>query len=365
VLFSGTIAENIAMGKPGATRAEVEAAAQMSNAHDFILEFPDGYDTDVGEKGGQLSGGQKQRVAIARAMIKDPAVLLLDEATSALDAESERVVQAALDDLLTKHKRTTIMIAHRLSTIRNADKICVVNDGVIVEEGTHEHLMARKAAYWRLVQASGGETAARVAGAGAGSAANAGSDGNSEDQTSAALKEIAIDVAPEGGKKTKEELKAEKQAKKEEAKRKAKENAEFKKRIWSMHTTNDYIRYAFGVVGSFIMGGSKPLVGVMFIYCMSVFYACPLGFEFGDDFMHKTCDFGSTKNKIYLYSGLLALMAFGEIVGDLIRGWGFGTPGARITTLLQSQVTKCAPCIQIIIRRNFISCATPSTTMLL
>jgi len=121
VLFSGTIAENIAMGKPGATRAEVVAAAQMANAHTFISEFPDAYETDVGEKGGQLSGGQKQRVAIARAMIKDPAVLLLDEATSALDTESERIVQAALDSLLTSSKkRTTIMIAHRLSTIRNA-----------------------------------------------------------------------------------------------------------------------------------------------------------------------------------------------------------------------------------------------------
>jgi ATP-binding cassette subfamily B (MDR/TAP) protein 1 len=143
VLFSGTIADNIAMGKPGATHEEVVAAAQMANAHTFISEFPEGYDTDVGEKGGQLSGGQKQRVAIARAMIKDPAVLLLDEATSALDTESERVVQAALDSLLTTHKRTTIMIAHRLSTIRNADKICVVNEGMVVEEGTHEELMAK------------------------------------------------------------------------------------------------------------------------------------------------------------------------------------------------------------------------------
>jgi ATP-binding cassette subfamily B (MDR/TAP) protein 1 len=142
VLFSGTIAENIAYGKPGATRADVEAAAKMANAHDFIMEFPSGYDTDVGEKGGQLSGGQKQRVAIARAMVKNPAVLLLDEATSALDTKSERVVQAALDDLLTKHKRTTIVIAHRLSTIRDADKICVVDEGRVVEEGTHDELMA-------------------------------------------------------------------------------------------------------------------------------------------------------------------------------------------------------------------------------
>ena len=113
VLFSGTIAENIGYGKPGATRDEIEKAAHMANAHGFIMEFPSGFDTDVGEKGGQLSGGQKQRVAIARAMVKDPAVLLLDEATSALDTESERVVQEALDELLQKHKRTTIVIAHR------------------------------------------------------------------------------------------------------------------------------------------------------------------------------------------------------------------------------------------------------------
>lgn len=150
VLFGGTIAENIGMGKPGATKDEIVAAAKMSNAHDFIMTFPSGYETNVGEKGGQLSGGQKQRVAIARAMIKDPSVLLLDEATSALDTESERIVQAALDDLLTKQKRTTIVIAHRLSTIRDADKICVVNAGRVVEEGTHDELMAKRDFYYAL-----------------------------------------------------------------------------------------------------------------------------------------------------------------------------------------------------------------------
>jgi ATP-binding cassette subfamily B (MDR/TAP) protein 1 len=152
VLFSGTIAENIAYGKPGSTREDVEAAAKMANAFDFIQEFPSKFETDVGEKGGQLSGGQKQRIAIARAMIKSPAVLLLDEATSALDSESERIVQGALDDLLAKYKRTTIVIAHRLSTIRNADKIAVVDKGKIVEEGTHDELMAigEEGRYYKL-----------------------------------------------------------------------------------------------------------------------------------------------------------------------------------------------------------------------
>ena len=124
----------------------------MANAHGFITEsLADGYATQVGLGGGQLSGGQKQRVAIARAMIKNPAVLLLDEATSALDTESEQVVQAALDDLLTRHKRTTLVIAHRLSTIRNADKICVVEAGRIVEQGTHDELMAMEGLYSKYV----------------------------------------------------------------------------------------------------------------------------------------------------------------------------------------------------------------------
>ena len=142
VLFAGTIAENIGYGKEGATMAEIEAAAKSANAHSFIETLPSKYDTDVGEKGGQLSGGQKQRVAIARAIIKNPVVLLLDEATSALDTESERVVQEALDQLLATQKRTTVVIAHRLSTIRNATKICVIEKGQVVEQGTHEQLLA-------------------------------------------------------------------------------------------------------------------------------------------------------------------------------------------------------------------------------
>ncbi|CAK4336448.1 unnamed protein product [Aphanomyces euteiches] len=146
VLFVGTIAENIASGISDYKslpdlQERVEAAAKMANAHNFIMQFPDGYQTQVGLKGEQLSGGQKQRIAIARAIMKNPSILLLDEATSALDSESEKVVQEALDKLLAAKGRTTIVIAHRLSTIRNADKICVVSGGRIAEQGTHDELI--------------------------------------------------------------------------------------------------------------------------------------------------------------------------------------------------------------------------------
>ncbi|KAF1322463.1 Multidrug resistance protein abc superfamily, partial [Globisporangium splendens] len=151
VLFAGTIAENIAMGKPGATREEVVEAAKKANAFDFINNFPDGFDTDAGDRGAQISGGQKQRIAIARAILRDPEVLLLDEATSALDSESERVVQESLDRLLASKQRTTIIVAHRLSTIRNADVIAVTQDGAIVEQGTHDELMCMSNGIYKLL----------------------------------------------------------------------------------------------------------------------------------------------------------------------------------------------------------------------
>jgi ABC-type multidrug transport system fused ATPase/permease subunit len=142
LLFGGTIKENIAYGKPGASQEEIEAAARKANAHDFIISFPEGYETVVGERGIKLSGGQRQRIAIARAILKNPVILVLDEATSSLDAASESVVQEALDNLM--KNRTSFVIAHRLSTIRNADKIIVLDAGHVVESGTHQQLLAQE-----------------------------------------------------------------------------------------------------------------------------------------------------------------------------------------------------------------------------
>merc|ERR1711879_432963 len=136
-----SIKENIRYGRPNATDTEIYEAAQRASAHSFITCFPDGYDTNVGERGSQLSGGQKQRIAIARAMIRKPSVLLLDEATSALDTESERIVQEALDRLLKETRTTTLIIAHRLSTIQNVERIFVIYQGKIVEKGSHEELL--------------------------------------------------------------------------------------------------------------------------------------------------------------------------------------------------------------------------------
>jgi ATP-binding cassette subfamily B protein len=150
VLFSTTIAENIRYGRPGASDAEVEAAARAANAHGFIAALPQAYDTPVGERGVQLSGGQKQRVAIARAVLKDPRVLVLDEATSALDAESEHLVKEALERLM--HGRTTLIIAHRLSTVMGADRVVVIDSGKIVQDGPHARLLTEDGLYRRLVE---------------------------------------------------------------------------------------------------------------------------------------------------------------------------------------------------------------------
>ena len=149
ILFNDSFYNNITFGVDGATHEQVEEAARIANAHDFIMETEQGYDTNIGDRGGRLSGGQRQRISIARAILKNPPLLILDEATSALDTESERLVQEALDRLM--KNRTTLVIAHRLSTIRNADQICVMHEGKIVERGTHDELIAMNRYYKKLV----------------------------------------------------------------------------------------------------------------------------------------------------------------------------------------------------------------------
>ena len=150
-LFFGTIADNIAYGKPGATREDIVAAARAAHAHEFILRMPQGYDSLVGERGQGLSGGERQRISIARALLINPRILILDEATSAVDTETEKEIQRALDNLV--RGRTTIAIAHRLSTLRKADRLVVMDKGVVVEEGSHDELIEAQGAYWRLYEA--------------------------------------------------------------------------------------------------------------------------------------------------------------------------------------------------------------------
>ncbi len=150
ILFNDTIRNNISLGKPNAPLEEIKAAAKVANAHDFIMDLPNQYDTNIGDAGGKLSGGQKQRISIARAVLKNPPIMILDEATSALDTESERFVQDALEKMM--ENRTSLVIAHRLSTIQKADWIVVMEKGKIVEQGTHHELIARRGMYHKLVE---------------------------------------------------------------------------------------------------------------------------------------------------------------------------------------------------------------------
>eukprot|EP01050_Picozoa_sp_SAG11_P009445 SAG11_NODE_887_length_6694_cov_21.780440_5_plen_432_part_00 len=251
-LFAGTIGENIAYGKPGATPEEIQAAAKSANAHNFITKFPDGYNTDCGSAGTQLSGGQKQRVAIARAIIKNPSVLLLDEATSALDNESEKAVQGALDELMQTRKRTTIVIAHRLSTIQNADKIAVVSNGVVVEEGTHTELMAKQGAYADLHSAQH-STATSTGSTTVVAAEDKEGTTNQTAQMAETLEEKAERV----------------KRLEEESKQAVKDN---KSRIWAMQKS-DTSWLALGASGALAAGAVFPCVGWIWAKMVSIFFA--------------------------------------------------------------------------------------------
>lgn len=152
-LFATSIRNNIAYGCPGASDQQIEKAAKLANAHEFITSFPSGYETNVGEMGAQLSGGQRQRIALARALVKKRKLLLLDEFSSALDSESEMIIQESLNKVLNDRSMTTLIVAHRLSTVQNADCILVLCDGKVVEAGKHDYLLRQKSLYYTLVQA--------------------------------------------------------------------------------------------------------------------------------------------------------------------------------------------------------------------
>eukprot|EP00752_Nemacystus_decipiens_P011582 g10286.t1 len=267
VLFTGTIGLNIANGKQGATtHDEIIAAAKAANAHEFIKSFPDGYNTTVGEGGFQLSGGQKQRIAIARAIVKDPAILLLDEATSALDSESEKVVQAALDRLHKLKPRTTVTIAHRLSTIQNADKIAVIDKGV-VEVGTHSELLALKGVYHTLCSSQGGTAGesnddAKHAKEIGSSDAQEGRDVSVSDadprRQNSVAGGVAINVSSNATKKD--------TAEKEEKLPKPPSS-----RLWGLNK-GDWPWLLLGFVGAVVVGGCAPSEGVFLAQVQSNMY---------------------------------------------------------------------------------------------
>ncbi|GMI25951.1 hypothetical protein TeGR_g2851, partial [Tetraparma gracilis] len=336
LLFNTSVLENIRNGKPGASDAECIEAAKKANAHEFIDNFPDKYHTGVGPKGSKLGGGQKQRVAIARAILRNPAVLILDEATSALDNQSEKIVQKALDDVVTEGGRTTIVIAHRLSTVRNADIIVVLGSkegmstakgSVIVEQGTHDE----------LINIEGGLYAA-LASAGEGNKEGSGelekevqrslsleserlSDMEKESQRSAGAEEGTEGEDDEetgmcggmcgGGKKKKDEKKT------EEEKYKMPKN-----RIWE-YSKNERGWIAFGTAFSAIKGCCLPLVSLVFAEMINCWYKFDMDDVRGDSLKWS-----------YMFYALAAL----QLISETIQKGAFELVGERLTRRLRSDM---------------------------
>jgi ATP-binding cassette subfamily B (MDR/TAP) protein 1 len=313
-LFDGSIAENIKFGMPDATQAEIEQAAMQANAHNFIVQFPDGYDTPVGSaSSSQISGGQKQRVAIARALLRKPKVLLLDEATSALDTESEKIVQEALDSIMKDTKLITIVIAHRLSTIRGASKIVYVDHGKVREAGTYDELMAKPNGLYRRLE-------------------DLQALGKNMDRKLILNTKAMYDAADSVAKEKHEEV--QKEAKVEIDKEKAKENEKKAKQLAS----DEYPLFMLGSVGALLNGIMFPGQGFVFAYLIEVFYqftlpcedgvSVPEGFgdcqEYWDSVADDMRDLAIAT--LYLLVGLI----FCSMVGSIIMFKAFGLATERI-----------------------------------
>ncbi|KAL7466442.1 hypothetical protein ACHAXS_006736 [Conticribra weissflogii] len=307
-LFSGTIAKNIAYGFPGATHEQIEQAAKDANAYDFIMKFPKGFDTDVGEGGGQLSGGQKQRIAIARALVKNPKILLLDEATSALDSESERIVQEALDKLMEAHDRTTIVIAHRLSTVRKADRIAVIAGGRLREIGSHDELINKpEGRYKRLVESQKRTSTVDV-------------DAIKKDNVHKIDEEDEEEIDFE---KEAEEL-ASKSFNKSDARKFAAPEVKF---------------YVVGSIGAALAGGVFPAWGIVFAEMIGLLFhpafpcesdadANAYGFETCDEYYSDVAD--DMQQKSFKIAGYWTAIIVGCFVGNILLFEGFGHATERI-----------------------------------
>eukprot|EP00300_Choanocystis_sp_HF-7_P000016 c10014_g1_i1.p1 GENE.c10014_g1_i1~~c10014_g1_i1.p1 ORF type:complete len:1250 (+),score=337.09 c10014_g1_i1:139-3750(+) len=332
-LFDVSVEDNIRMGKPGATQQEVIAAAKIANAHDFITALPEGYNTRVGEGGKKLSGGQKQRVAIARAMIRNPPLLLLDEATSALDTTSERLVQEAIQAAM--QGRTVIAIAHRLSTVKHADKIVVIADGLVCEEGTHDELVAREGVYAKLAhsQVLHMETPRQ----------NAAQeqdllDEGADSAVSIYLKKASVEEVEVASEKEAEEEDPEKKALKEKA---AKSN---RKRL-SKFMFQSPIALTSGTIAAVVNGFLMPGFSFIFTEMIKTYFKCtPIPCTFNAT---ETCFDGTTDENACLddleeeasfFSCMFVVLAVGSFIVNFLMVYSFAVVGQKMTISLRKLV---------------------------
>jgi len=320
-LFNTTIRENIRYGKQGASQQEIEEAAKKANAHDFIMSFPQGYDTEVGENATQVSGGQKQRIAIARALIKNPKILLFDEATSALDSESEAVVQKAIDDLINSRKQTAIVIAHRLSTIKNADRIAVVADGVIKEIGTHDYLIAKPGGrYKRLIEYS-----------------EMGSQMKTSDK-----KKDSTDGKDETKEKFEDDIVDEEAELEKEVVKSISQRAKVLAR-------NDWYLFLIGSIGAVLAGVVFPAWGIVFAYMIELLYypVFPCSndtlaliaegqFATCEDYWNNEADYlkDFSFKVTYAWLGIIG----STVIGNMLLYYGFGSATERMNKRVRDAV---------------------------